>query len=39
MKKEKIIINVCIEKEDFWGILFKRYLMWEKLRRVVVWVI
>ena len=39
VKKEKITINACTEKEDFWGTLFKRYSMWEKLRRVVAWVI
>ena len=35
VKKEKITINACTEKEDFWGTLFKRYSTWEKLRRVV----
>ena len=39
VKKEKITINACTEKEDFWGALFKRYSTWEKLRRVVAWVI
>ena len=39
VKKEKITINACTEKEDFWGTLFKRYSMWERLRRVVAWVI
>ena len=39
VKKQKITINACTEKEDFWGTLFERYSMWEKLRRVVAWVI
>ena len=39
VKKEKITINACTEKEDFWSTLFERYSMWEKLRRVVAWVI
>lgn len=39
VKKEKITINACTKKEDFWGTLFRRYSMWEKLRRVVAWVI
>ena len=38
VKKEKITINACTEKEDFWDTLFERYSMWEKLRRVVAWV-
>ena len=39
VKKEKITINACTKKEDFWGTLFKRYSIWERLRRVVAWVI
>ena len=39
VKKEKIAINACTEKEDFWSTLFERYSMWDKLRRVVAWVI
>ena len=39
VKKEKITVNVCVEKEDFWGALFERYSVWEKLRRVVAWLI
>ena len=38
VKKEKITINACTEKEDFRDTLFERYSMWEKLRRVVAWV-
>ena len=39
VKKERITVNACAEKEDFWGTLFERFSMWEKLRRVVAWVI
>ncbi len=39
VKKEKITVNACAEKEDFWGTLFERFLTSEKLRRVVAWVI
>ena len=38
-KKERITVNACAEKEDFWGTLFERFSIWEKLRRVVAWVI
>ena len=39
VKKEKITVNACVEKEDFWGNLFGRYSTWEMLRRVVAWFI
>ena len=39
VKKEKITVNACVEKEDFWGTLFGRLSTWEKLRRVVAWII
>ena len=39
VKKEKITVNACAEKEDFWGTLLERFSTWEKLRRVVAWII
>ena len=39
VKKERITVNACTEKENFWGTIFERYSKWEKLRRIVAWVI
>ena len=39
VKKEKITVNACVKKEDFWGNSFGRHSTWEKLRRVVAWLI
>lgn len=39
VKKGRITVSACVEKEDFWRPLFERYSTWEKLRRVVAWVV
>lgn len=39
VKKEKVTVNVCVGEEDFWDTLFERYSTWERLRRVVAWLI
>ncbi|XP_020610089.1 uncharacterized protein LOC110048657 [Orbicella faveolata] len=39
VKKERVTVTACVEKEDFWDVLFERCAMWEKLRRAVAWLI
>lgn len=38
VKKERVTVTACVEK-DFWDVLFQRYVLWEKLRRAVAWLI
>ena len=39
VKKEKITIGASVVQKDFWSSLFERYSKWDRLRRVVAWLI
>ena len=39
VRKKRITVNACVEKEDFRRTLFEKYSRWEKLRRIVAWVV
>ena len=38
-EEKRITVNACVEKEDFRRTLFEKYSRWEKLRRIVAWVV
>ena len=39
VKKEKVIVGTASVEEEFWSQLLRRFSYWEKLRRVVAWLI
>ena len=39
VKREKITVSTSALEENFWNVLFGRYSIWEKLRRLVAWLI
>lgn len=39
VKRERVTVNTAVVEETFWNPLFERYSTWEKLRRVVAWLI
>ena len=39
VKREKITVSASAIEENFWNVLFGRYSTWEKLRRLVAWLV
>ena len=39
VKREKVTVGAATVPTDFWDILFQRYSAWNRLRRVVAWLI
>lgn len=39
VKREKVTVGAAIVRKDFWNALFQRYSTWDRLRRVVAWLI
>ena len=39
VKKEKTTVGAAIVQKDFWSSLFERYSKWDRLRRIVAWLI
>ena len=39
LKKEKITIRAAIVQKDVWSTLFEPYSKWDRLRRIVAWLI
>ena len=39
VKRKKIVIGGTIVQDEFWNALFQRFSTWERLRRVVAWLI
>ena len=39
VKKQKIVVGGTSVKDEFWSDLFMRFSSWEKLRRVVAWLV
>jgi uncharacterized protein YdiU (UPF0061 family) len=39
VKEEKVIVGTASVEEEFWSQLLRRFSSWEKLRRVVAWLI
>lgn len=39
VKRERVTVGAAIVRKDFWNALFRRYSTWNRLRRVVAWLI
>ena len=39
MNREKVTVGAAVVQEDFWNSLFQRYSNWDRLRRIVAWLI
>lgn len=37
VKKGKVTVGAVIAQPDFWNALFQRYSAWDRLRRIVAW--
>jgi len=38
-KREKVAVGAAVVQEDFWSSLFQRYPNWDRLLRIVAWLI
>ena len=39
VKREKVTVGAAVVQGDFWNSLFQRYSNWDRLRRIVAWLI
>ena len=39
VKREKVTVGAAVAQEDLWNSLFQRYSNWDRLRRIVAWLI
>ena len=37
VKKEKVLVSATAVPDEFWSLLYSRFSTWERLRRVVAW--
>ena len=39
VEREKIMVGAAVAQKDFWSSLFQRYSKWDRLQRLVAWLV